>query len=206
MVIKSVKVSKYEFIIMRAGSEHRVPLGDWMHQDDYLMRTIPNLLIREIFTDSDRSIRSMFRIILGLGVVSAVYGGLHVSAWNNFFPTQLECYMWRISAIIMPLVGIIVSFVAFLVSFKRVRSAALYFFDWITKLDSGGISIPGVLKIILAIFAFPMWVAYWLLVVTAVWSYIGSRIFLVIEAFISLRELPIDVYKTPTWTQLIPHL
>ena len=32
------------------------------------------------------------------------------------------------------------------------------------------------------------------------------RIFLVVEAFISIRELPIDAYKTAAWTQLLPHL
>jgi hypothetical protein len=37
-------------------------------------------------------------------------------------------------------------------------------------------------------------------------AYIFARIFLVLEAFISIRQLPIAAYKTPDWTQLIPHL
>ena len=145
----------------------------------------------------------IFRIILGLGVVSAVYGGLHASAWNNFFPTQLECYMWRISAVIMPSVGILVSLVAFAASFKRVRSAALHMVGWMGKLSR---RIPTPLTVILSIIFYLPWVALTLLGIAAVYSYVGSRIFLVVEAFISLRELPIDAYKTPAWTQLIPHL
>lgn len=33
-----------------------------------------------------------------------------------------------------------------------------------------------------------------------------SRLYLVIESFISLRKVPVDVYQTPDWTQWIPHL
>jgi hypothetical protein len=31
------------------------------------------------------------------------------------------------------------------------------------------------------------------------------RLFLVVESFISLRKVPIEVYQTPDWTQWIPH-
>lgn len=37
-------------------------------------------------------------------------------------------------------------------------------------------------------------------------AYIPARIFLVVEAFASLRDLPVEVYQTPNWTQLTPHL
>lgn len=33
-----------------------------------------------------------------------------------------------------------------------------------------------------------------------------SRLFLVVESFVSLREVPVEVYQTPDFTQLIPHL
>ena len=32
-----------------------------------------------------------------------------------------------------------------------------------------------------------------------------ARAFVVIEAFVSIRELPEGAYKTPTWTQVFPH-
>ncbi|EUC31238.1 hypothetical protein COCCADRAFT_38653 [Bipolaris zeicola 26-R-13] len=37
-------------------------------------------------------------------------------------------------------------------------------------------------------------------------SYIVSRAYIVIEAFVSIREVPRGVYKTPTWSQVFPHL
>jgi hypothetical protein len=37
-------------------------------------------------------------------------------------------------------------------------------------------------------------------------SYIVSRAYLVIEAFVSIRRVPPDVYLTPVWSQVFPHL
>ena len=33
-----------------------------------------------------------------------------------------------------------------------------------------------------------------------------SRVYLVVEAFISLRRVPIEAYQIPNWTQWVPHL
>jgi hypothetical protein len=41
---------------------------------------------------------------------------------------------------------------------------------------------------------------------TLVMVYVCSRSFLVVEAFISLRKLPIAAYNTPSWTQYLAHL
>ena len=122
---------------------------------------------------------------LVLAFVSAAYGGLHASAWNNFFPTWHECLMWRISALAVAAAGITAAFVLLLR--KPIESV----------LNSGSNY---------------QWVDeafFWAIMITVpmVWLfYCGCRMFLVAEAFISIRKLPIDVYKTPAWTQLIPHL
>jgi len=36
--------------------------------------------------------------------------------------------------------------------------------------------------------------------------YCFAKFFLVLEAFISLRKLPLSAYDTPRWTTLLPHL
>lgn len=40
----------------------------------------------------------------------------------------------------------------------------------------------------------------------AVLFYIPARLYLVTEAFLSLRSLPIEMYKTPDWTEWVSHL
>ncbi len=36
--------------------------------------------------------------------------------------------------------------------------------------------------------------------------YTFARMYLVIEAFVNIRKLPVSAYQTPDWTQIIPHL
>lgn len=36
--------------------------------------------------------------------------------------------------------------------------------------------------------------------------FVLARVYLVVEAFASLREVPVAVYVTPEWTDLLPHL
>lgn len=36
-------------------------------------------------------------------------------------------------------------------------------------------------------------------------SLVFARAFIVVEAFVSIRELPAAAYDTPTWTQVFPH-
>lgn len=32
-----------------------------------------------------------------------------------------------------------------------------------------------------------------------------ARIFIVVEAFVSIRELPVEAYDTPQWSDVFPH-
>jgi len=41
--------------------------------------------------------------------------------------------------------------------------------------------------------------------VPAMVFYSLARIFIVVESFIGLRRVPIGVYWTPAWLQMIPH-
>lgn len=33
-----------------------------------------------------------------------------------------------------------------------------------------------------------------------------ARLYVVVEAFLSIRQLPIEAYRTPQWTDVFPHL
>jgi hypothetical protein len=124
---------------------------------------------------------------LVLAFVSAAYGGLHASAWNNFFPTWHECLMWRISALAVAAAGITVA------SILLVRKPIESMLEWMEEHMDERLKDTLIWAIIIT-------------VLMVLLFYCGCRMFLVVEAFISIRELPIDAYKTPAWTQLIPHL
>lgn len=118
---------------------------------------------------------------------SMVYGAIHVAAWHYFFPTSLEQLFWRMSSV----------WVTFCAAFWLATNLLARLFPIIDKL----------------------WVAFnerrmgwlgtcvvWILIVMCGVSYVVSRMFLVFEAFVSMREVPEDVYKTPAWSQVFPHL
>jgi len=149
-------------------------------ETEYLKVTIGDMPVHGDLLDG--YISSRF-ISLVLAFVSAAYGGLHASAWNHFFPTGHECLIWRISALVVAATGIVLSFICI---------------DPEQVLEWMNFSVPDCVD----------FVGYIVLLIgfLALIFYCCCRMFLVVEAFLSIRELPIDAYKTPAWTQLIPHL
>lgn len=118
---------------------------------------------------------------------SMVYGAIHVAAWDYFFPTEIERLFWHLSSV----------WVTFCAGFWLLTNLLAHFFPFIDR----------------------VWVAYnerrigWLgtgvitlLCILCGVSYIMSRAYLVIEAFVSIREVPTGVYDTPSWSQVFPHL
>ncbi|PSN66377.1 hypothetical protein BS50DRAFT_526400 [Corynespora cassiicola Philippines] len=117
---------------------------------------------------------------------SMVYGAIHVSAWDYFFPTKTERLLWQLSSI----------WVTFCAAFWLLTNLLAHFFPAVDR----------------------VWMAYnerrlnwfWTVVITLLCilcgsSYIVSRAYLVVEAFVSIREVPLQVYNTPSWSQVFPH-
>jgi hypothetical protein len=113
-----------------------------------------------------------------------IYGGVHLSAWNFEFPTSTEGLLWKISAFI-----IATSLLAWLI-LGGLLSEACDRFRWGIKVSD--IVFGDILGSVLGrmlIYAMAL-----------------SRAYIVVEAFISLRAVPIGVYWTPAWVQMIPHV
>jgi len=104
---------------------------------------------------------------------------------HHFFPTWQECLIWRIASVVIAVTGIAVSFICAIANVERGDRMLNRLLDSILDITETGIII-----VIMSFLTFCC----------------SCRVFLVVEAFISIRELPIDAYKTPTWSQLLPHL
>lgn len=128
-------------------------------------------------------------LIMGMTLwgASMAYGAIHVAAWDYFFPTSLEQLFWHLSSV----------WVTFCAAFWLLTNMLAHLFPFIDR----------------------VWVAYnerklswfWSGVITLLCilcgvSYIVSRAYLVIEAFVSIRLVPSEVYRTPVWSQVFPHL
>jgi hypothetical protein len=131
---------------------------------------------------------------LAIAISTALYGGLHAAAWHSFFPTEVEKWFWRVSSIVIAASGLI--FAYGMVSFRLWRILKFHgSLEWVAGLLSIG-------DLDLEPWTLFGWIVYLFLGACCV----ISRLYLVVETFISLRKVPVEVYQTPDWTQWMPHL
>ena len=114
---------------------------------------------------------------LFLGVMAMLCGGLVTGAWDAPFPTQIERYLWIGCALFTVAAGL-----------------------WTT--------IRFLVKIIWSVDVFrdlPHWFQVPIPYV-GLGEYLFSRVYFIVESFLSIRKLPWGAYKTTNWTAYIPHL
>ena len=151
-------------------------------------------------------------IEIAIALSTAIYGGIHMCQWFSDFPSQTEAELWRWSTVIVAGSGFIASLAMMARKYHnayasnstemRLPSAAGSPTPKPEELPSrkhwAESSSPAkiALKLCLMCLAF--------IILGCV--YIPARCFVVLEAFISLRSLPLDAYETPDWSQWIPHI
>ena len=119
------------------------------------------------------------------------YGAAHATAWNFLFPTSTERLLWRI-ACVDTIAGVISLLAVFsVVVFYHEHGLKLLKKSFLTR-EPGIISILYRVVIIIGLLNFPFFLA--------------SRLYIIIETFISLRHVQLGVYQTVDWTNYIPHL
>ena len=138
---------------------------------------------------TENLLRDMSGFVMGMVVwfASMAYGGLHATAWNGHFPSRVEMWLWRGSSICIAgsgLTWILINLLArtfegFKAYWGRVESLRAH---WTSLVGLGSLATLCGL------------------------AYLLARIFLVVEAFISLRKLPAAAFETVQWTQLVPHI
>ena len=110
------------------------------------------------------------------GLFASGFGALHCLAWNSPFPTAKEQLAWRICS-----------------ATTTAMPAALILLSvpmfWAKASNSDGI-----LAVLMSLV---------LLQIVAV--YVIGRITIIVLAFISLRALPADAFRTVSWNDYIPH-
>ena len=137
---------------------------------------------------SDDLLRNFSGLMVGmvLWMLNFLYGAIHASAWNNHFPTAVEMWFWRISA----------TYIAFCGGLWIILNYAALIYPplnefWERWMD--GIST----WFYLAVLGSAVFVCGF--------SFCVARGFILVEAFISVRNLSTAAYDTPSWTQIFPH-
>lgn len=124
-------------------------------------------------------------------VICMFYGAAHCSAWNFIFPSPTEQLLWRISCI---------DTIAGVISLLALFSVVVYLHEHEPKslIKAFFTQEPGVMS----------WL-YRLIITIGVLNiplFALSRLFIIVETFISLRHVQKGVYKTVDWAEYIPHI
>ncbi|EHK19971.1 uncharacterized protein TRIVIDRAFT_192994 [Trichoderma virens Gv29-8] len=118
---------------------------------------------------------------------STVYGAIHVAGWNEVFPTNAESWFWRMSGVYIVFSGLLWSFFNLLGHL----SGSVWWF-WYGILEGAERKRSHILIYVLCCIGGTL--------------YVIARVYLVLEAFISLRSLPASAYDSPSWILTVPHL
>ena len=132
-----------------------------------------------------------------LSVLSLIYGAVHASSWNSHFPTVAEKIMWRISVCFVGVGGTLS--VLFLTLFVvAVVKEHLQSYEWgvRTVRDVGCLNLKGLIGVAVAVL-YVVIVSFLAIAGLGLASgFVFGRVFLVVEAFISIRSLPAGAYDT----------
>ena len=158
-----------------------------------------------------------YHILLPLGILAPVISGIHCAAWNYPFPTPVEKWMWRISAVLLgtsPIMWIVqMLFRGLFWPSDRMGGWA----PWRPKFgkvlercrdhDERLASVTG-LKIPWISSALNMvsWIMAGLYVCIFDCLYVPARLFILVEACMSLRKAPTGVYSGLNWASYGPHV
>ncbi|KAF7590242.1 hypothetical protein BBP40_003126 [Aspergillus hancockii] len=154
---------------------------------------------------------------------AGINSGLHAVFWTSHFPTPAERLLWRLSAVGMGVFPTISHIIILGNGLER------FLLEWLYKTRS----YPDSLLLLKSVVGIPrnIWQLHWdssalrksqeglsklvpiwsrLILVDVVilcaFSYFASIGFLTVEAFISVRSLPIGAYSIPKWYNIFPHL
>ncbi|KAH6668786.1 hypothetical protein B0J14DRAFT_150464 [Halenospora varia] len=136
---------------------------------------------------------------LSFGPCAALYGSLHLLAWNGPFQTEFLSALWRISGIIIIAPTALVPLVFIFSIFDRRPGKTLSerIQDPFCDIDESCFwpAVPSFL-----------WFQFWnALSSILVLTYMGARLTLLAESMINVAYLSDDVYRVVQWSQYIPH-
>ena len=157
--------------------------------DQALYRWKSSLRSSRVINDPDKVLWT------GLFFTGAFYGGIHLLAWNGPFSSLTEQWMWRVSCFIIASPGIVMFF---LLPFELTIDNLI---DWfVFPIDFAGKKFGENAEFLMLLTMGPALVS-----VVAIFTllYSAARVYIIVECFINLFHLPLEVYKKPEWSQYI---
>ena len=151
---------------------------------------------------------------LGVAIISLLFGLIHYLGWSLVFSSAAERLIWRVSAVIIAALPVLILFSYSVLLFFR------FIFDKLFRIQpvNLGSSHPtsqiqyrnlDFLKYFMHWIVEPMIrlrKAIWWIFVILIPIYLLARMALLVEAFLSLHSLPSGAYSVVNWTEYLPHI
>jgi hypothetical protein len=121
-----------------------------------------------------------YGMVFFLPFVGIAFGAIHCAGWNFFFPSLVEANIWRISSAIItgvPAIGLLLLVLQVGEDPDGDNSLVIQFVAIVSYLTF--VTLP---------------------------FYVLARIALLVEALVSLRDLPLGALAVVEWTSFIPHV
>lgn len=122
-------------------------------------------------------------LMAGTTFAGTCYGGLHLIAWANQFPSYTESVIWRAASITILATGPMIAVLWIIVLSANSIIRSLY------TTDIGRSTIR--------------YLVYFIIALLLLW-YMLCRTFIVVECFILLARIPQSALRVPTWAAYVP--
>lgn len=149
------------------------------------------------FSGPDRA----WKIMLAHSLIFAnlCYGGAHLLVWNHSFRSEIEGFLWRMSATTISVFGLL-----FIPMYLVAETAV----NWASNFSPEGKKPSNrVLRMGMSC----RWILLrpeltWSLHIAVCLFYTFCRVFIIVECFLDVFHLPETAFYTPEWSQYFPHL
>jgi len=145
----------------------------------------------DILTENfDFKLMSNIALMFMTRLLSCSSAASHASVWSSHFPSYIERWIWRGSCIC---IAAGVPFIGGL-------------WDWVKVFKKGLDRLEGLWHHRVDTLLKPLFMSiFYFLLGLAIISYILARLFIPVEAFISMRSLPVGAFEAVDWVEYWPH-
>ncbi|KAL8867326.1 MAG: hypothetical protein Q9174_005734 [Haloplaca sp. 1 TL-2023] len=154
-------------------------------------------------------------VVTAIAVSGALYGSLHLLAWNTPFPSPIESLLWKISALCVTCNGLVGGACGGpVVSLHAARRAAFQVSmlgrarKSRTAYSTREQGVGGRKAVLFSTRVF--WIPFFALGVLALpvfwFSYVLGRVYLVVESFRAVAFLGDGAFETVEWPDYLPHI
>ena len=192
--LAKIEIDNLERFLQRLGFTTPFVINIRNFEIDGIMDSLPNFIENtSVLLETGHVLLFLLRFFVPL---TAAYGGIHLSAWKFEFPSRVESIIWRTACFII--IGSSFALLA-LPSWEALDDYSDQFHDGPWQMDRETRRAWDFLRALNKMVGFGFG---GLLLV----CYAASRIYLVVESFISLRHVPIGVFAAVPWVENIPHV